>query len=96
MKNITLILKQLYWKWIPYSCRRKMEQVRLHQYKKQVIEELKMNIKSNDDAQGFQGILDRIMMHGLSVYNYDFVDNYDFRQYIDKIQYDGQVKCIIF
>lgn len=55
-----------------------------------------MNIKSNDDAQGFQGILDRIMMHGLSVYNYDFVDNYDFRQYIDKIQYDGQVKCIIF
>lgn len=73
-----------------------MEQVRLHKYKKQVIEELKMNIKSNDDAQGFQGILDRIMMHGLSVYNYDFVDNYDFRQYIDKIQYDGQVKCIIF
>lgn len=86
----------MYWKWIPYSCRRKIEQVRLHRYKKQVIEELKMNIKSNDDAQEFQGILDRIMMHGLSVYNYDFVDNYDFRQYIDKIQYDGQVKMYYF
>lgn len=96
MINITMILKHLYWKWIPYPCRKKIEQARLHQYKKQVMEELRMNIKNKKNAKEFQGILDRIMMHGLGVYNYDFVDNYSLRQFIEKIQYDRIAKMYYF
>lgn len=96
MINITIILKHLYWKWIPYPCRKKIEQVRLRQYKKQVIEELKMNIKNKNNAKEFQEILDRIKMCGLGVYNYDFVDNYSLRQFIEKIQYDREVKMYYF
>lgn len=88
MKNITIKLKQLYWKWIPYPYRKRFEQIKLYQYKKQVITELKMNIQIKNNVNEFQEILNRIMTHGLCVYNYNFVDNYSLQQYIKKIQYD--------
>lgn len=91
MKNIVILLKQLYWKWVPYLYRKKIEQIRLHQYKKQVIAELNMNIKNKNNVKEFQEILDRITIHGLYVYNYDFVDNYSLQQYIKEIQYDKDI-----
>ena len=52
------------------------------------ISELKSNIKNKNNVQEFQKILDRIITHGLCVYNYNFVDNYSLQQYIKNIRYD--------
>lgn len=82
-------IKQIYWKVVPYQCREQLESIRFSFHKKKILNELDANIKSADNPQSYQQIKDRIFKtKKLSVYNYDYTDNYSVHNYLQDLHYD--------
>ncbi|MDE7414898.1 MAG: oligosaccharide flippase family protein [Lachnospiraceae bacterium] len=91
--NTTLKIKQLYWKLVPYPCRKQIDQIRFRQYRKKVIEEIESRLKSGaEHREELQEMKKRIETHGLYVYNYSYVDRYSVKSYIKEIHYDEETR----
>lgn len=88
METIKIKIKQIYWKIVPYKCREFLVSIQFNFHKKQVLEELEENIKSADNPQSFLELKDRILRTNLSIYNYDYTDNYSIYNYLQDLHYD--------